>query len=72
MTEQAYESAEQLKVSVVESAENNQVISGVMLEVAAGSALQVESAQETSVAMNEVNMGVQRIAETSLVDAISN
>ncbi|MCR8634747.1 methyl-accepting chemotaxis protein [Paenibacillus radicis (ex Xue et al. 2023)] len=65
VTEQAYESAEQLKSSVVESEGNNRIISGVMLEVAAGSSLQVQSAQETSVAMNEVNIGVQRIAETS-------
>lgn len=65
VTVQAYESAEQLKSSVVESEGNNRIISGVMLEVAAGSSLQVQSAQETSVAMNEVNIGVQRIAETS-------
>ncbi|MEK3724926.1 methyl-accepting chemotaxis protein [Paenibacillus sp. FSL H8-0034] len=69
VAEKAYESAGHLRISVQETAGSSRVITDIMQEVAVGSELQMRSSQDTASAMNEVSLGVQRIAETSSVVA---
>ncbi|MEC0231608.1 methyl-accepting chemotaxis protein [Paenibacillus alba] len=69
VVERAHESSEQLQASVQETTLGSETISTIMVEVAAGSEVLVQSAEETSSAMNEVSSGIQRIAETSSIVA---
>ncbi|RTE02858.1 methyl-accepting chemotaxis protein [Paenibacillus whitsoniae] len=69
VVERAFASSEQLQASVRVTAEDSAAIQAIMVEMAQGSQVLLRGSVETAAAMNEVSMGVSRIAETSSVVA---
>lgn len=65
VAELVHTSSEHLSSASLESTRSSEQISKTIQEVASGSELQMQTAQETSLAMQEMAAGVQRIAETS-------